>query len=62
MTVFVNFVSRDLQTTTGMNLMTGRECAGLDLWLASPSWLKQAVIDKETVQVVSEDIWRLEYL
>ena len=60
--MLANLVSRDLQTTTGKNLRTVREASGLDPWLVSPNRLKQAVIERETVQVVSTDIWRLEYL
>ena len=61
-TVLANLVSRDLQTTTGKNLRTVKEASGLDPWVASPSMLKKAVIDSETVEVASTDVWRLEYL
>ena len=57
-----NLVSRDLQTTTGKNLRTVREASDLDPWVASPARLKQAVIEKETVQIGNTDVWRLEYL
>ena len=61
-TVLANLVSRDLQTTTGKNLRTVKEASGLDPWVATPSMLKKAVIDSETVEVASTDVWRLEYL
>ena len=57
-----NLVSRDLQTTTGKNLRTVKEASGLDPWVASPSMLKRAVIDSETVEVATTDVWRLDYL
>ena len=44
------------------NLRTVKEASGLDPCVASPNMLKQAVIDSETVEVASTDVWRLDYL
>ena len=46
-----NLVARDLQSTTGQNIRMLEEASGMCVWEASMSKLKEAVQQKEMVEV-----------
>ena len=60
--VLANLAVRDLQTTTGRNLRVVRDASGLDPLRASQAAIRQAVVEKESVDIDPADVWRIEYL
>ena len=60
--VLFNFVSRDLQCTTAKNLKVVRDLSDLDPWTAGPRKLKEALHQKQTVDIPHQDVWRVDYL
>ena len=60
--VLFNLVSRDLQCTTAKNLKLVRDSSGLDAWTALPRELKQAIQEKQLVDIPPQDAWKIEYL
>ena len=60
--VMFNLLSRNLQSTTGKNLKLIAERSGLDPWATSTQKLKEALHEKQKVEVLEEDSWRTPYL
>ena len=60
--VLSNLVTRDLQSTTGKNIMTLRSSSGEDPWLVSPQRLKEGLFKNEQVEIAPQDKWRSGYL
>ena len=58
----VNLVSRDLQSTTAKNLKLVQSQSGCDLWTSGPVYMKQALHDKQTVEIPSQEEWKVQYL
>ena len=57
-----NLVSRDVQTTTGTNLRLIERETGLSAWITGHVKLKDALVQKETVQVEEREKWRIPLL
>ena len=60
--VLFNYVSRDLQCTTAKNLKMVRDMSGLDPWTAGSWKLKEALHQKQLVDIPHQDVWKVEYL
>ena len=60
--VLANLVSRDIQTTTGSNIRMVEEASGLSAWDSSQDKLRNAIREKEMVEVEAQDQWRIPYL
>ena len=60
--VLANVVSRDIQTTTGTNIRMVEEASGLSAWDCSQEKLRDAIREKELVEVEMHDQWRIPYL
>ena len=57
-----NLVSRDLQCTTAESLKLVKDSSGLDAWTAWPRELKQAIQEKQLVDIPPQEAWKIEYL
>ena len=57
-----NLVSRDIQSTTGLNLNLVESASGLSAWDTSQEKLREATIMKEEVIVEEGEQWRIVYL
>ena len=57
-----NLVSRDIQSTTGLNLNLVESASGLSAWDTSQEKLREAIIMKEEVIVEEGEQWRIVYL
>ena len=55
-------VSRDLRSVTGRNLELVRQLSGEDPWVASPTRVKESLMERELVEVPERDTWRCSYL
>ena len=60
--VLFNLVSTDLQCTTAKNMKLFRETAGLDLWTAWPRQLKEALHERNMVDIPNQEEWKIRYL
>ena len=60
--VLFSLVSRNLQFTTGKNLKLIGKRSGIDPWAVSNHRLKEALSEKQKVEVFVEDTWRIPYL
>ena len=55
-------VSRDMRSVTGRNLELVRQLSGQDPWAASPTRVKESLMERELVGVPERDTWRCSYL
>ena len=54
--------ARDLRSVTGRNLALVAELSGQDLWTASTNCVREALREREKVEVPETDSWRCSYL
>ena len=57
----VNFVARDLQSTTAKNIKLVKESSGEDPWTAGPRKLKEGLQKNEVVATPPQDAWKIGY-
>ena len=60
--VLSRLLARDVQSVTGKNLSYIASEAGLSPWRTSSRKIKAALIERETVDIPTEDAWRIPYL
>ena len=60
--VLFSYVARDLQSTTAKNIKLVGDTSGTDPWTVSPFKLKEGLNKKQVVDILPQDVWRLNYL
>ena len=54
--------ARDMGTVTGRNMRLIETETGLDLWVATPTMVRETLRVRESVSIPEEDQWRVPYL
>ena len=60
--VLFNLVARDLQTTTAKNIKFVEDSSGMDTWTVGLVKLKEALFNKQLVEIPHLESWKIEYL